>query len=141
MFLTEDGKTWEPYKIRPIKKTIIPNGADTEMGGTDGEAKKDNDEEVEFEEDIESDEGAVYPLTGMLEDLYAFGLVLTYCRGTHYQHAGFPGSTEPCPQYSQSDPSYSHSPRCPASLDRPRPRVPHTVLLREIQDTSLLHNG
>jgi hypothetical protein len=35
------------------------------MGGTGEEEKKeDNDPEPEFEEDLESDEGAVYPLTG-----------------------------------------------------------------------------
>lgn len=63
MFPAEDGKTWEPYKIRPIKKQAGTNG-DVEMGGT-GEVKNDDeDEEAQFEEDLESDEGAVYPLGG-----------------------------------------------------------------------------
>lgn len=68
MFPAEDGKTWEPYKIKPVKKAPAPNSADVEMGGTgEAEAKQIEDKEEieeEFEEDPESDEGAVYPLTG-----------------------------------------------------------------------------
>jgi hypothetical protein len=67
MFSAGDGK-WEPYKIREVKKATAPAPApatngDVEMGGT-GEEKED--EEPEFEEDLESDEGAVYPLTSKL---------------------------------------------------------------------------
>jgi hypothetical protein len=65
MFPAEDGKTWEPYKIRPIKKTVAANDADVEMGGvTGGEPQKDKGGDPEYEEDLESDEGAVYPLQG-----------------------------------------------------------------------------
>jgi len=63
MFSAGDGK-WEPYKIREVKKASAPAPAtngDVEMGGTSEEKE---DEEPEFEEDLESDEGAVYPLTG-----------------------------------------------------------------------------
>lgn len=65
MFPSGDGKTWEPYKIRQIKKQPPPsNGADVEMGGTEEAPKKEDEDEAEYEEDMESDEGAVYPLTG-----------------------------------------------------------------------------
>jgi actin-related protein 9 len=65
MFPAEDGKTWEPYKIRPIKKPAASNNVDVEISGVaEGDAKKDAGEEPEYEEDPESDEGAVYPLQG-----------------------------------------------------------------------------
>ena len=65
MFPAGDGK-WEPYKINEIKKAIpaATNGTEVAMSGTGAEEKK-SDDEVEFEEDLDSDEGAVYPLTGM----------------------------------------------------------------------------
>jgi hypothetical protein len=64
MFPSGDGKTWEPYKIRQIKKPAGTNGEDVEMTGTDEPSKTEGDDEAEYEEDLESDEGAVYPLTG-----------------------------------------------------------------------------
>lgn len=68
MFPAGEGK-WEPYKINEVKKATPPaaNGGEVTMGGTGEEEKKeeDNEAEPEFEEDLESDEGAVYPLTGM----------------------------------------------------------------------------
>lgn len=67
MFPAGEGK-WEPYKINEVKKSTPPvaNGGEVTMGGTGEEEKKeDNEPEPEFEEDLESDEGAVYPLTGM----------------------------------------------------------------------------
>lgn len=66
MFPAGDGK-WEPYKVREVRKAtaLANNGAEIEMTGTYGEGKTE-DEEAEFEEDLDSDEGAVYPLTGML---------------------------------------------------------------------------
>jgi hypothetical protein len=66
MFPSGDGKTWEPYKIRQIKKQPPPqsSGADVEMSGIEGAPKKEDEDEAEYEEDMESDEGAVYPLTG-----------------------------------------------------------------------------
>jgi actin-related protein 9 len=71
MFPAEDGK-WEPYKVRPVRKPaaaappVATNGTDVEMGGTDAppKAEVNDDDEPEYEEDLESDEGAVYPLTG-----------------------------------------------------------------------------
>ncbi len=64
MFPSGDGKTWEPYKIRQITKQPAPsNGADVEMGGTEEVLRKEDNDEPEYEEDMESDEGAVYPLT------------------------------------------------------------------------------
>lgn len=67
MFPAGDGK-WEPYKIREVKKVTataqVTNGADVEMSEAVSEDKL-AEEEQEFEEDLDSDEGAVYPLTGM----------------------------------------------------------------------------
>jgi actin-related protein 9 len=82
MFQAPDGKTWEPYKIRQVKKPVV-NGADVEMGGTEGENKKVDDEEPEFEEDIESDEDAVYPLTeGRITNMPAFLALLNHVHNT-----------------------------------------------------------
>ncbi|KAI9729632.1 MAG: Actin-like protein arp9 (SWI/SNF complex component arp9) [Claussenomyces sp. TS43310] len=79
MFPAEDGKSWEPYKINPIKKAGAKTGEDVEMGGT-GEAEPNNDaDEEEFEEDPESDEGAVYPLTeGRITHMPAFLALLNH---------------------------------------------------------------
>lgn len=76
MFPAGDGK-WEPYKINEIKKAAaaVTNGADTTMNEAGAEEKKDDDDEAEFEEDLESEEGAVYPLTGMA--LYDSAMVVT----------------------------------------------------------------
>jgi len=61
MFLSPDGKTYEPYKIRSQKKEpVVTNGEDTSMGGVD----KDKEEEEELIEDPEDEEGAIYPLKG-----------------------------------------------------------------------------
>jgi actin-related protein 9 len=65
MFLSQDGKTYEPYKIKSRKKEVKANGVvDVEMGGT-GEAKEDDDDDEELIELPEDDEDAIYPLTGM----------------------------------------------------------------------------
>jgi hypothetical protein len=70
MFPAEDGKTWEPYKIRPIKKPIATNDIDVEMRGVASEeTKKDKVEELEYEEDPESDDGAIYPLQGKVQQI------------------------------------------------------------------------
>ncbi|KAF7867344.1 hypothetical protein EAF04_005427 [Stromatinia cepivora] len=79
MFLAPDGKTYEPYKIRPKKKdaSATTNG-DTQMGGI-----KENkaDEEEELEEVPEDDEGAIWPLKeGRIENLPAF------CAFLHHVH-------------------------------------------------------
>ncbi|OBT69168.1 hypothetical protein VE03_01970 [Pseudogymnoascus sp. 23342-1-I1] len=76
MFPAGEGK-WEPYKINEVKKATPPaaaNGGEVTMGGTGEEEKKeDNEAEPEFEEDLESDEGAVYPLTeGRITNMPAF---------------------------------------------------------------------
>ncbi|TGO09589.1 hypothetical protein BTUL_0160g00050 [Botrytis tulipae] len=79
MFLAPDGKTYEPYKIRPKKKdaSVTTNG-DTEMGGIK-EVKVD--EEEELEEVPEDDEGAIWPLKeGRIENLPAF------CAFLHHVH-------------------------------------------------------
>ena len=73
MFPSGDGKTWEPYKIRQVKKQPAPsNGTDVEMGGTEEQPKNgdEDEDEAEYEEDVESDEGAVYPLTGRFVDVH-----------------------------------------------------------------------
>ncbi|ELR09697.1 Actin-like protein arp9 (SWI/SNF complex component arp9) [Pseudogymnoascus destructans] len=80
MFPAGEGK-WEPYKINEAKKATPPaaNGGEVTMGGTgeeetgEEEKKEDNELEPEFEEDLESDEGAVYPLTeGIITNMPAF---------------------------------------------------------------------
>ncbi|KFY30083.1 hypothetical protein V494_08277, partial [Pseudogymnoascus sp. VKM F-4513 (FW-928)] len=74
MFPAGEGK-WEPYKINEVKKVTPPaaNGAEVTMGGTGEEEKKEEENEPEFEEDLESDEGAVYPLTeGRITNMPAF---------------------------------------------------------------------
>ncbi|OBT88083.1 hypothetical protein VE02_03644 [Pseudogymnoascus sp. 03VT05] len=74
MFPAGEGK-WEPYKINEVKKATPPaaNGGEVTMGGTGEEEKEDNEPEPEFEEDLESDEGAVYPLTeGRITNMPAF---------------------------------------------------------------------
>ncbi|KAM3084207.1 Actin-like protein arp9 [Clarireedia jacksonii] len=69
MFPAPDGKTYEPYKIRPRKKDATAK-ADTEMGGVSEEKP---DEEEELEELPEDDEGAIWPLKeGRIENFPAF---------------------------------------------------------------------
>ncbi|QSZ31049.1 hypothetical protein DSL72_000610 [Monilinia vaccinii-corymbosi] len=79
MFLAPDGKSYEPYKIRPKKKdaAATANG-DTKAGGV----KEDKaDEEEELEEVPEDDEGAIWPLKeGRIENLPAF------CAFLHHIH-------------------------------------------------------
>lgn len=79
MFLAPDGKTYEPYKIRPKKKdaSATTNG-DTEMGGL---KENKTEEEEELEEVPEDDEGAIWPLReGRIENLPAF------CAFLHHVH-------------------------------------------------------
>ena len=65
MFLSPDGKTYEPYKIRSRRKDTGTNGAaDVEMAGTE-EAKEDDEDDEELVELPEDDEDATYPLKGM----------------------------------------------------------------------------
>lgn len=60
MFLSPDGKTYEPYKIRLRKKTS--NGTDGDMAGAG--AEKAEGEEEEMIELPDDDEDAIYPLKG-----------------------------------------------------------------------------
>lgn len=80
MFPAPDGVSWEPYKVRTIKKekgTTDLNG-DTAMG-ENGQTQNDAVEEDEYEEDLESDEGAVYPLTeGRITNMPAFLALLNH---------------------------------------------------------------
>ncbi|APA06992.1 hypothetical protein SS1G_04330 [Sclerotinia sclerotiorum 1980 UF-70] len=79
MFLAPDGKTYEPYKIRPKKKdaSATTNG-DTEMRGL---KENKTEEEEELEEVPEDDEGAIWPLReGRIENLPAF------CAFLHHVH-------------------------------------------------------
>lgn len=61
MFPAEKEGEWEAYKIKPFKKPVSNDG-DVEMGGT---SNGDSNEPL-YEEHLDSDEGAVYPLVGML---------------------------------------------------------------------------
>lgn len=79
MFLAPDGKSYEPYKIRPKKKdaSATTNG-DTEMAGV----KEDKaDEEEELEEVPEDDEGAIWPLKGLSMYLSEIFYLLIIFRG------------------------------------------------------------
>ena len=110
MFPSGDGKTWEPYKIRQIKKQLAPsNGADMEMGGTEEVERKEDEEEAEYEEDMESDESAVYPLTGgCLQYITTQAALTTSVRGSHYEYAGLSSIAQPCTQHFKSYPSYTY---------------------------------
>lgn len=59
MFPTEDGKQYEPHRIKLVKKESTTNG-DVSMNGT---------EEEELVEDPEDDEGATWPLKGTVGSL------------------------------------------------------------------------
>ncbi|KAF2097641.1 hypothetical protein NA57DRAFT_58211 [Rhizodiscina lignyota] len=61
MFSGEKEGEWEPYKVR--RKEKAPNGQEngTATNGQNGTDRKE--EEVEYEEDFVSDEGAVWPMT------------------------------------------------------------------------------
>lgn len=69
MFPAGHGK-WEPYKVRKVNKPTKNTEAlfgdgDVAMGDADTKKEsKEEDEESEYEEDLEGDEGAVYPLKG-----------------------------------------------------------------------------
>jgi hypothetical protein len=65
MFPAPDGKTFEPYKIRSRKKETVANGVDVEMADATDPSLEGNDGE-ELVEDPDDDEGAIYPLKGML---------------------------------------------------------------------------
>lgn len=59
MFPAPDGKTWEPVKVKSVVKEKDGAG-DSEMKEGDG---GDGEEEVE---EVDSEEGAVWPLVGKL---------------------------------------------------------------------------
>jgi hypothetical protein len=121
MFPTSDGKTWEPYKIRQVKKPPPINGADVEMGGTEEVAKKDDEDEAEFEEDVESDEGAVWPLTGLCNSNRESATELTSnFRGSHYQYASIHSIAQSRTQHTQSYTSHAYSVDCTTYMDSPR---------------------
>jgi actin-related protein 9 len=63
MFPAPDGKTYEPYKVKTQKKEVV-RGTDVEMkdGGEEG-GEEEVEEIVELPED---EEGAVFPLKGMI---------------------------------------------------------------------------
>jgi len=122
MFPSGDGKTWEPYKIRQIKKQPAPsNSVDVEMGGTGEAPKKEDEEEPEYEEDMESDEGAVYPLTGgWIQYLMSLDTLTTSSRGSHYEYASLPGVAQPRTQHFKSNAPYPHTTHSTTSMDCPR---------------------
>lgn len=78
MFPAEDGK-WEPYKVRKVEKKKAEKPAsngDVEMNGQDVK-KDDNDgDESEYEEDLESDDGAVYPIVGKWPSFHTFRMII-----------------------------------------------------------------
>jgi actin-related protein 9 len=63
MFPSPDGKTYEPYKIRSRPKEVVANGADVDMADAPDPNLEEDDEELV--EDIDDDEGAIYPLKGI----------------------------------------------------------------------------
>jgi actin-related protein 9 len=101
MFPAQKEGEWEPYKIREHKPKVESNGTvaaingtsggDVAMGGVDGEEKpqlgdsqvKKTDEEILYEEDPNTDEGAVYPLKhGRVTDWSCFFALLTHIHNT-----------------------------------------------------------
>ncbi len=77
VFPAPDGKTFEPYKIRAVKKA-----RDVEMGGVEkvegeGEGEGGEEEEEELVEYPEDEEGAIWPLKGIPP---AQGYIYTYLR-------------------------------------------------------------
>jgi hypothetical protein len=122
MFPSGDGKTWEPYKTRQVKKQPAPsNGADVEMGGTEEAPKKEDEDEAEYEEDMESDEGAVYPLTGgFIQRSINSTILMNNSRGSYYEHAGLPSIAQPRTQYSQSHTSHTYTTDSTTGVDSSR---------------------
>lgn len=60
MFLSPDGKTFEPYKIQARKKAANGDG-DVDMDGAEANGDDEDEELLEYPDD---DEGAIYPLKG-----------------------------------------------------------------------------
>ncbi|KAJ5040522.1 uncharacterized protein L3040_006176 [Drepanopeziza brunnea f. sp. 'multigermtubi'] len=76
VFAAPDGKTFEPHKIRAVKKDTASTSDDVQMGGADGE-------EEELIEDPEDEEGAIWPLKeGRIENLPAFYAFLEHVKAT-----------------------------------------------------------
>ena len=73
VFQNADGKTFDPHKITTRKKT---NGADVEMA--DSGAAEAEEEEVE---DPDDDEGAIWPLKGMMRPDSLLIASANCCRG------------------------------------------------------------
>lgn len=74
MFPAEKEGEWEPYKINEKKKPAGGDG-DIEMGGTGN----DESNEPIYEEDPDSDEGAVYPLVeGRITNMPCFLALLSH---------------------------------------------------------------
>lgn len=96
MFLAPDGKTYEPYKIRPKKKDAsATSNDDTEMGGI----KEDKaDEEDELEELPEDDEGAIWPLKGSPICFFQILHRLIECRGPNRESSSLLRFSTSCSQ-------------------------------------------
>ncbi|KAI9820363.1 MAG: Actin-like protein arp9 (SWI/SNF complex component arp9) [Pycnora praestabilis] len=103
MFPAEKKGEWEPYRVREKRKekSTITNGLHsldshtntdttmTDVGGSNGIAANGNikgiedDEETLYEEDVNSDEGSVYPLReGRVVDWSCFFALLNYVYNT-----------------------------------------------------------
>jgi actin-related protein 9 len=88
MFPTETNAQWEPHKIRqkkvsrsdgPDKAKSKDTNGDTEMGDEPEKDAEKEEDEVLYEEDLRSDEGAVYPLqNGSITDLPCLLALLTH---------------------------------------------------------------
>ena len=91
MFPAEKPGEWEPLFVREkrVKKTLVEatekkEGQDVSMGGTEESKTVSHDtEEVVYEEDPTTDEGAVYPLSeGKVTDWSCFFALLTHVYNT-----------------------------------------------------------
>ena len=87
MFPAEDEGEWEPFKVREksVAKPRESNGTvDISMTGTDGQdASIADDDEIAYEEDPTSEEGAVYPISdGRVVNWSCFFALLTHVHKT-----------------------------------------------------------
>ena len=85
MFPAEKDGEWEPFKVREKRggKPRESNGQDVTMAEVDGQDPSLLDDEITYEEDPNSDEGAVYPLkAGRVVDWSCFFALLHHIHKT-----------------------------------------------------------
>lgn len=140
MFPAGEGK-WEPVKVRKMNKPKPKTGdGDVTMAGTD-DGPKEEDEDSEYEEDPQSEEGAVYPLKGShhpSQHAHPAWLTIRY-RGQNRQHARLPRPNAPHPHHPLPNLTHTHPHRHPPHLDRLPNRRHCPFLLRAVQNSGLIN--